>query len=155
MSRRSHGSNTLALRARTTHRAAQPSVTGSAPAFWIITVAVATLDRAILTGNDELGLLVSADFTSEPLRLFFGGGKPAGALAAISLDLPSAVLMRHYAVRIRGHQISPIACPSGCAAVINGVGSPKLPTPRLGQSKRSKLKGKDSNVRFHSSEKSH
>ena len=73
------------------------------PAPRVIAMAVRTSDLAVLIVDRELGALVTADSPTQLLSFGLGVSDVAGPLAAITLDLPAAILVGHDAMSVSGH----------------------------------------------------
>jgi len=72
----------------------------SAAALGVVAMAIAALDRAVLSSDDELGFLIAADLASEPLGLLFRCGAPACTFATIAFHLPPTVFVRHHPMSV-------------------------------------------------------
>lgn len=70
-------------------------------------MAVGPLDRTVFTVNLEFGFLVATDLATDPFRFGLRGDQVTGALAPVTLNLPPAILVWHYSMRISGHTIAP------------------------------------------------
>lgn len=66
-------------------------------------VAVRPLDGSILAMDLKLGVLITADFAADLLGGCLGLSTMACARSTITLDLPTAILVRHHSVGITCH----------------------------------------------------